>query len=98
MQSLTTPEFDLLRDIVELHEQHGTLTMHGNMKPEERELIASLVLKGMVELRVLTGQTKAFAIPVEQRTVVPTPVGRALVRDERFSGAAEVMAEEGAPC
>ena len=69
--TLTERQREVLRDIVELHELHGGVEVHANVKPEEREIIQWLFVEGLVDVRPLVrGATD------DQTVVVPTAKGR----------------------
>jgi hypothetical protein len=72
---LTEREADVLRDVVQLHEVDGRLIVHDRMRQPELDALSGLVAKGLVELRRTSKDT-----PPGQLLVVPTPVGRRMVR------------------
>jgi hypothetical protein len=71
MSTLTAAQQTLLQDIVDMHEKHGTVELHGNMAAAEQQIVTELSLRGLLEVR-----PTAKGMPMDRRIVVPTPVGR----------------------
>lgn len=68
--SLTERERAVLKDVVELHEAHGSVVMHGRMNELDRQAVDSLAVGGLVEVRPTRKDQ-----PRDERLVVPTTKG-----------------------
>lgn len=71
--TLTPHEADVLRDVIELVDAHGSVAVHRNIAEADREAINGLFVKGYVDLM----RTHKEA-PDDERKVVPTARGRRL--------------------
>lgn len=74
--NLSEHEWDVLRDVTEMHEVHGHTIIHENMREDDIEAVGELMLRGFVEIRA-TAKDQGHG----QRRVVPTPVGRRLIAE-----------------